>query len=46
VIDSLSFNFPRIKRVKFLLEGANAATLGHLDLSEPLAADFTLEKKQ
>jgi Sporulation and spore germination len=46
VIDSLSFNFPRIKRVKFLLEGANAASLGQLDLREPLAADFTLEKKQ
>ena len=44
VIDSLSFNFPRIKRVKFLLEGANAASLGQLDLREPLSADFTLEK--
>jgi hypothetical protein len=44
VVDSLSFNFPRIKRVQFLVEGANTDSLGHLDLREPLAPDFTLEK--
>lgn len=43
VVDSLAFNFPRIKKVKFLVEG-NPASLGHLDLREPLAADFSLEK--
>jgi hypothetical protein len=46
VVDSLSFNFPRIKRVRFLVEGANTASLGHLDLREPLVPDFTLERKQ
>ncbi|HEX8960779.1 MAG TPA: GerMN domain-containing protein [Geobacteraceae bacterium] len=46
VIDSLTFNFPRIKRVRFLVEGANIDSLGHLDLRAPLAPDFTLEKKQ
>lgn len=46
VIDSLAFNFPAIKRVKFLLEGENVKTFGHLDLSAPLTPDFTLEKKQ
>jgi hypothetical protein len=45
VVDSLAFNFPRIKRVKFLQEGEPIASLGHLDLTEPLAPDFTLEKK-
>lgn len=46
VVDSLVFNFPRIKKVKFLLEGEWVESLGHLDLREPLAPDFTLEKKQ
>lgn len=46
VVDSLAFNFPRIKKVKFLLEGEAVASLGHLDLSTPLTPDFTLEKKQ
>ena len=46
VIDSLAFNFPRIKKVKFLFEGESAKTLGHLDLSTPLTPDFSLEKKQ
>jgi hypothetical protein len=45
VIDSLAFNFPRIQKVKFLLEGKDMDSLGHLDLREPLSADFTLEKK-
>jgi hypothetical protein len=45
VVDSLAFNFPQIKQVKFLLEGKDMESLGHLDLREPLAADFTLEKK-
>ncbi len=45
VADSLAFNFPRIKRVKFLQDGENVATFGHLDLREPLAPDFSLEKK-
>jgi spore germination protein GerM len=46
VIDSLAFNFPQIKKVKFLLEGEPVKTLGDLDLSSPLPPDFTLERKQ
>jgi spore germination protein GerM len=46
VIDSLAFNFPQIKQVKFLLEGEKIESLGDLDLSTPLPPDFTLEKKQ
>lgn len=46
VIDTISYNFPRIKRVKFLVEGKDQETLkGHLDLREPLEPDFSLEKK-
>jgi spore germination protein GerM len=45
VVDSLAFNFPSIKKVKFLLEGKNFKTLGQLDLTAPLTPDFTLEKK-
>ncbi len=47
IVDTIVFNFPRIKRVKFLLEGRDAETLkGHLDLRMPLEADFQLEKKK
>ena len=45
VTDSLAFNFPRIRRVQFLLEGERINTLGQLDLSTPLPPDFSLEKK-
>jgi spore germination protein GerM len=46
VIDSLAFNVPGIRKVKFLREGENFGTLGQLDLAAPLPPDFTLEKKQ
>jgi Sporulation and spore germination len=46
VIDSLAFNFPRIRNVQFLLEGERVKTLGQLDLSTPLPPDFSLEKRQ
>jgi hypothetical protein len=46
VIDSLTFNFPGIKKVKFLQVGETIRTLGQLDLARPLPPDFTLEKKQ
>jgi len=47
VVDTVAANFPQIKAVQFLIEGAPVAELkGHLDLSQPLAPDFTLEKKE
>jgi spore germination protein GerM len=46
VVDSLAFNFPVIKNVRFLLEGESVKTLGQLDMSAPLSPDFSLEKKQ
>jgi hypothetical protein len=45
VVDSLAINFPSIRKVKFLLGGESIKTLGELDLSAPLAPDFSLEKK-
>jgi hypothetical protein len=46
IVNTVAVNFPRIKRVKLLLGGKEVETLkGHLDLREPLAPDFNLEKK-
>ena len=45
VVDTVCLNFPQIKRVRFLIDGREAETLkGHLDLRQPLAPDFTMEK--
>jgi sporulation and spore germination protein len=47
IVDSLAFNFPQIRNVKFLVEGAALPTLkGHLDLREPLVPDFGLENRE
>ena len=47
IVDTVSFNFPRIKRVKFLLDGHDAETLkGHLDLRIPIEPDFPPEKNK
>jgi Sporulation and spore germination len=45
VVDSLAYNFPSVKKVKFLLGGESVKTLGELDLSAPLPPDFSLEIK-
>jgi spore germination protein GerM len=45
IVDTVSVNFPQIKSVMFLVEGKPVETLkGHLDLRQPLAPDFSLEK--
>lgn len=45
ITNTICYNFPRIKRVRFLLEGREAETLkGHIDLREPLEPDYRLEK--
>ena len=46
IVDTVAANFPRIKAVQLLIEGAKVEELGHLDLSEPLLPDFTLEKSE
>ncbi|HTY21306.1 MAG TPA: GerMN domain-containing protein [Geobacteraceae bacterium] len=46
IVDTVAINFPRIKLVRFTINGKTVETLnGHLDLSEPLQPDFSLEKK-
>ncbi|HBA89729.1 MAG TPA: sporulation protein [Geobacter sp.] len=46
VVDTVVANFPQVKAVQFLVEGAPIAQLkGHLDLSQPIVADFGLEKQ-
>lgn len=43
VVNSLTINFPAIKRVQILLEDKPAPTLwGHVDLTRPLPPDMTL----
>jgi hypothetical protein len=43
LVDSISLNFPAIKRVQILIDGLAVETLaGHVDLSRPLGADLTL----
>ena len=47
VVNTVVANFPEIKAVQFLIEGAPVEELkGHLDLSVPLLPDFTLEKQE
>lgn len=42
VVNSLTTNFPAVKRVQFLVEDKPVATLaGHVDLSRPLLPDLT-----
>jgi spore germination protein GerM len=47
IVDTVTTNFPQIKSVQFLIEGAAVENLkGHLDLSTPLPPDYSLEMKQ
>jgi hypothetical protein len=46
VVDTVTVNFPQIKSVQFLVNGAALESLkGHLDLRKPLPPDYTLEKQ-
>lgn len=47
VVNTIAFNVPQVKRVRFLIDGSGVETLlGHLDLRQPLPPDFDLEKKE
>ena len=46
IVDSVAGNFPQIKAVQLLIEGAPVDSLGHLDISAPIAPDLTLEKRE
>jgi len=45
VVNSLAFNYPQVQQVRFTIDGKPLETLkGHLDIRNPLAPDFSLEK--
>lgn len=44
VVDTVAVNFPQIHKVKINVDGNNAVILRHLDLSDPLAPDYSLEQ--
>jgi len=44
IIDTVCFNYPQIARVRITVEGA-APALNHLDLSDPLPPDYSLERE-
>lgn len=44
VVNTITVNFPQIKKVKINIDGNSAAILRHLDLSDPLVPDYTLER--
>jgi hypothetical protein len=44
IVDTVCANYPQISRVKLTVEGNGSTVLGHLDLSKPLAPDYSLEQ--
>jgi spore germination protein GerM len=47
IVNSLSFNFPQIKRVQILIEGKPIETIaGHLSLRQPISSKPDLIKRQ
>ncbi len=45
IVDTITFNFPQIRKVKILLDGHEVESLkGHLDLRMPLEPNYQLEK--
>jgi len=44
VVNTVAVNFPKIHKVKINIGGNTGAILRHLDLSEPLPPDYSLEQ--
>ncbi len=45
IVNSLAFNFPRVKRVQILVEGKEIETIaGHLSLRRPIPSNLSLVK--
>lgn len=44
IVNTVCINFPHIVRVKLNIQGNDQAILQHLDLSDPLTPDFSLEQ--
>ncbi len=45
VVNTVCINFPQIKMVKLNVDGDSKVVLRHLDLTDPMPADFSLEQK-
>jgi spore germination protein GerM len=45
VVNTVCINFPQIKMVKLNVDGDSKVVLKHLDLTDPIPADFSLEQK-
>lgn len=43
IVNTVCVNLPEIRQVKLIIAGESAGHLRHLDLSEPLVPDYTLE---
>jgi len=43
IVDTICANFPQIAKVRLTIEGSKEARLKHLDLTDPLLPDYTLE---
>jgi spore germination protein GerM len=44
VVDTIAVNFPLIQKVKINVDGNKGVILSHLDLSDPLSPDHSLEQ--
>ncbi|MDD2581146.1 MAG: GerMN domain-containing protein [Desulfuromonadaceae bacterium] len=44
VVDTVAVNFPQVQTVKLDVDGNSGVILHHLDLSEPLPPDYSLEQ--
>jgi spore germination protein GerM len=44
VVDTVCVNFPQMEKVKIDVDGNSKVILNHLDLSEPLVPDYSLEQ--
>lgn len=44
LVDTVCVNYPQVGWVKLTVEGNGSTVLGHLDLSEPLVPDYSLEE--
>lgn len=45
LVDTVCVNFPQVARVRLTIEGDQKAQLKHLDLSDPLSPDYSLEQE-
>lgn len=45
IVNTVCVNYPQIARVKITVDGNEKTILRHLDLSDPLTPDFTLERQ-